>query len=58
MNSVRQIARIALAALREVFDEAAYTRYLERMHLSSSPAAYASFSREREQTAARRHRCC
>lgn len=58
MNTARQIARILLAALREVFDEAAYSRYLERMQLQSSKAAYASFCREREVAAGRRHRCC
>lgn len=50
--------RIFWAALREIFDEAAYSRFLERARLSSSPAAYADFCRERESRCARRPRCC
>lgn len=50
--------RILWAALREIFDEAAYGRFLERTRLSSSPAAYAAFCRERESSSARRPRCC
>ena len=50
--------RIFWAALREIFDETAYSRFLERSHLSSSPAAYSAFCRERESSCARRPRCC
>ena len=51
-------ARILLAALREIFDEAAYERFLHRAQTESSPAAYAAFWRERESGHARRHKCC
>jgi len=44
--------------LREIFDEAAYARFLQRNQMSSSPHAYDSFLREREAAAARRIRCC
>ena len=50
--------RILWAALREIFDEAAYSRFLQRSQLSSSPAAYAAFCRDRDSTRARHTRCC
>jgi hypothetical protein len=50
--------RIFWAVLREIFDEAPYSRFLERFRLSSSPAAYSAFCRERESRCARRPRCC
>jgi hypothetical protein len=57
MNRLLKAARIVAAALREIFDEAAYQRFLTRAHLPSSPQAYAAFWRERENTAPR-PRCC
>jgi hypothetical protein len=48
---------LLLAALREIFDEAAYARFLERHGLPSSPAAYQAFLRERASRAPR-PRCC
>lgn len=50
--------RIVLAALREIFDESAYTRFLRRTAMQSSPQAYAAFWREREATQQRRPKCC
>jgi len=47
-----------LAALREIFDEAAYTRFLARTQMNSSPAAYAAFRHEFEEAKARRPKCC
>jgi hypothetical protein len=44
--------------LKEVFDEAAYARYLNRAGIVSSRAAYAAFRRECENGHARRPRCC
>ena len=46
------------AALREIFDESAYERYLHRNQAHSSPQAYAAFQREAEQASMRRPRCC
>jgi hypothetical protein len=46
------------AALREIFDESAYQRFLDRTHLKSSPSAYAVFCQENEQGKSRRPRCC
>lgn len=50
--------KIVLSALREIFDEAAYKRFLERTGMQSSRAAYVSFLRESEQVRNRRPRCC
>jgi hypothetical protein len=58
MNRLARAARIALEMLREIFDESAYSRFLQRNQMSSSPHAYDSFLREREAAAARRIRCC
>ena len=44
--------------LREIFDETAYERYLQRAGRAGSAEAYAEFLREREQGAAPRPRCC
>ena len=57
MNRLKQAVRILTSTLREIFDEAAYTRFLERTQMSSSPAAYAAFWHERE-TRAPNPRCC
>ena len=58
MSSLANVARIAWLMLREIFDESAYARFLDRNQMPSSPQAYASFLREREAAAARRVRCC
>ncbi len=58
MIRINQAARILLATLREIFDEAAYSRFLGRAQMPSSPAAYAAFWRERESAQSRRPRCC
>lgn len=58
MKSLGKIGRTVLVALREIFDEAAYSRFLKRTQSSSSAATYAAFCRERELSSARRHRCC
>jgi hypothetical protein len=47
-----------MAALREIFDESAYQRFLHRSHLPSSVHAYAIFQQENEQAKSRRPRCC
>ncbi|HZQ96597.1 MAG TPA: hypothetical protein VFA67_16425 [Candidatus Sulfotelmatobacter sp.] len=58
MKSWASAARILLEALREIFDEAPYRRFLQRRGLASSPEAYQQFWREREAAHARRPRCC
>jgi hypothetical protein len=56
--SLRELFGLIVAVLREIFDEAAYQRFLDRSHLESSPNAYAIFRRENEQAKSRRPRCC
>jgi hypothetical protein len=58
MMKLRQVAATLIATLREIFDESAYTRFLARHEVSSSPGAYAAFLREQEVTKARRPKCC
>jgi len=58
MSRILKAGRILLATLREIFDEAAYSRFLRRSQMTSSPAAYAAFWRERESSHDRRPKCC
>jgi hypothetical protein len=58
MNRFIKAAQIFLTALREIFDEAPYVRFLRRTEMPSSPEAYAAFWRERESSQARRPKCC
>ena len=44
--------------LKEIFDESAYQRFLNRSQLQSSSRAYAMFREENEQARLRRPRCC
>jgi hypothetical protein len=50
--------RTFVATLREIFDEAAYARFLDRGGIASSSAAYAAFRREFEEVRMRRPKCC
>jgi hypothetical protein len=54
---VRSFA-LFMAALREIFEESAYQRFLARAQMKSSPAAYGDFLRETETAKARRPKCC
>jgi len=58
MKRLGQLCAALGAILREVFDESAYTRFLLRSQLASSPEAYAAFLREHETARSRRPRCC
>jgi len=58
MKTLRSIAATLLCTLREIFDENAYRRFLEREGLSLSCASYASFLREQETASLRKPRCC
>lgn len=58
MTFMLGLTRIFMAALREIFDEAPYARFLKSKQLVSSPAAYAAFWRERDASKAPRPRCC
>ena len=58
VSTLSQMASLSLAILREIFDESAYERFLDRTRLQSSPHAYAVFQQENEQAKSRRPRCC
>jgi len=58
MSRIARAMRILICTLREIFDEAAYARFLQRTQKKSSREAYAAFSRERESFSARRVKCC
>jgi hypothetical protein len=45
-------------ALREIFDENAYARFLQRRALEPSRVAYDEFLRENARARERRPRCC
>jgi hypothetical protein len=51
-------AKLLMAALHEIFDEAAYSRFLTRERAERSRESYAAFLRENEIRVARRPRCC
>ncbi len=55
---MKRFFQLLLAALREIFDESAYQRFLAREGAAASPGSYAAFLREHEATKARRPRCC
>ncbi|HKT51268.1 MAG TPA: CstA-like transporter-associated (seleno)protein [Candidatus Angelobacter sp.] len=54
----RRIFIVTRAALREIFDESAYDRFLARTHSERSVSSYGAFMRERENAMARKQRCC
>jgi len=49
---------LVLTTLREIFDENAYTRFLEVRQLSPSRESYAEFLHENAARRERRPRCC
>ncbi len=58
MSIFLKAAKILRAALREIFDETAYERFLRRTQKASSAEAYGAFRREFEEAKAQRPRCC
>ena len=57
-TAIRSGFNIVLAALREIFDENAYTRFLRREKLVPSRHAYRRFTEECERQRVQRVRCC
>ena len=51
-------ARLLLSTAREIFDEAAYERFLARTRAASSVEAYEAFRQDYEALKAKRPRCC
>jgi hypothetical protein len=58
MKRVVSSWHILMATMREIFDEAAYARFLNRAGMSSSSESYAAFRREFEEDKVRRPKCC
>ena len=58
MSILLKAARILLATLREIFDESAYQRFLQRSQMESSAMAYSAFRKEFEEAKMRRPKCC
>ena len=58
MSRFVKAARIMMATLREIFDEAAYERFLTRTQMRSSAKAYAAFRDEFEEAKTRKPKCC
>jgi hypothetical protein len=57
-EAIRQSATTLLATLREIFDEAAYERFLSRTRVAPSAKAYAAFRHEFDEAKARKPKCC
>jgi hypothetical protein len=57
-KTIVELASTAVAMLREIFDEAAYARFLRRSGMVSSSNAYAAFRQEFEEAKVRRPKCC
>ena len=56
--AVQNGLRILRAVFREIFDESAYDRFLVRTKSRHSVETYRAFQRERENSIARKPRCC
>jgi hypothetical protein len=56
-NSLHAMWRLLTVAVREIFDENAYERFLIRQHACRSAQSYREFLRERESAGAK-PRCC
>jgi hypothetical protein len=57
-NSLFRCWGVIIATLHEIFDEAAYDRFLVRTRAARSVESYREFLREREAVIVRRPRCC
>jgi hypothetical protein len=55
---IRRFLGTIVAVIREIFDEAAYERFLARTHSTRSVESYRDFLGDRESGAAPRPRCC
>lgn len=55
---MRRFAMLLVAALREIFDETAYQRFLARQGSTVSRESYAEFLRQTETARLKKPRCC
>lgn len=58
IRHINTVRRLASATLREIFDEAAYERFLIHHRQRASAETYAAFRRDHETLNLRRPRCC
>ncbi len=58
LKHTNQAAEVLMQAMREIFDENAYARFLAYHRLDNTREAYASYLRESKTTRERRPRCC
>jgi hypothetical protein len=58
MTRIMKALQTLRAVLSEIFDEAAYDRFLCRTQMRSSPASYAAFRQEFDEAKTRRPKCC
>jgi hypothetical protein len=58
MKYMRNIFKVLLATLREIFDENAYQRFLLRTGSTASVQSYRAFQHEREAMVATKPKCC
>ena len=58
MKQIYSSWRILLSVLREIFDEAAYARFLQHEGRTSSSESYAAFRQQSEEAKMRRPKCC
>lgn len=58
MKSIRRAARLLVQLLRELSDEAPYSRYLAARGVSASPEEWRRFSSERQDAHLKRPKCC
>jgi hypothetical protein len=58
LEAIARSAAVLAEILKEIFDESAYQRFLNRNELQSSSQAYAMFRQENEEAKSRRPRCC
>ncbi len=58
LRRLKNAVHVLRAAVREIFDESAYDRFLQRTKAPHSTESYRAFQREREAAVARKPRCC
>ena len=58
MKRIYSSWRILRDTLSEIFDEAAYARFLQQHGRVSTSEAYAAFRREFDEAKSRRPKCC
>jgi hypothetical protein len=57
-RALRGAVRLVNHTAREIFDEAAYARYLDQEGMAASRESYAAFAHERHTQGRPRPRCC